>query len=155
VDTGPARRPIRRAPTASSGIKIPLKYRSTAATPSKSLGADFVDLNSDDDFVVLPSVNTPPSRMRPTPRPRDLPSTSSPQKALRNTKKAQAVAEQARREQYAAELFEELNRMVFNDGLPKGTKMNWNKRLLTTAGRAKWHRFVSPQPDRKSSAYSA
>lgn len=142
-DAGPTRRPIRRTPTSSRGTKTPLKHRSTAATPSKSLGTDFVDLNSDDDFVVLPSVITPPSRTHPTPRLRGLPSTSS-QKVSRNAKKTQAVAEQARREQYAAELFEELNRMVFNNGLPKGTKMNWNKRLLTTAGRAKWHRFVSP-----------
>jgi hypothetical protein len=67
---------------------------------------------------------------------------SSSQQAPRTTKKAQVAAEQARREQYAAELFEELNRVVFKDGLPKETKMNWNKRLLTTAGRAKWHRFV-------------
>ncbi|KAG2146512.1 SprT-like family-domain-containing protein [Suillus bovinus] len=48
--------------------------------------------------------------------------------------------EQARREKYAAQLFEELNSTIFNNGLPRETKLNWNKRLLTTAGRAKWHR---------------
>jgi predicted SprT family Zn-dependent metalloprotease len=48
--------------------------------------------------------------------------------------------EQARREKYAAELFEELNSTIFNNNLPPETKLNWNKRLLTTAGRAKWHR---------------
>lgn len=56
------------------------------------------------------------------------------------TKKGQAAAEQARREQYAEELFAELNQVVFKEGLPKETKLVWNKRLLTTAGRAKWHR---------------
>lgn len=48
--------------------------------------------------------------------------------------------EQTRREKYAAQLFEELNSTIFNNGLPLETKLNWNKRLLTTAGRAKWHR---------------
>ncbi|KAG1755052.1 SprT-like family-domain-containing protein [Suillus paluster] len=48
--------------------------------------------------------------------------------------------EQARREKYAEMLFEELNSTIFNDGLPRETKLNWNKRLLTTAGRARWHR---------------
>jgi hypothetical protein len=113
-----------------------------------------VDLNSDDDYVVLPSVVTPSSQTRLTPR--GFPSTTTPalQKVLRTTKKAQATLEQARREQYAADLFEELNRVVFKDGLPKETKMNWNKRLLSTAGRAKWHWFVSAGTDWRSSAYS-
>jgi hypothetical protein len=49
--------------------------------------------------------------------------------------------EQIRREKYAAQLFEELNSTIFNNGLPIETKLNWNKRLLTTAGRAKWYRY--------------
>ncbi|OAX44842.1 hypothetical protein K503DRAFT_764726 [Rhizopogon vinicolor AM-OR11-026] len=48
--------------------------------------------------------------------------------------------EQARREKYAEKLFAELNSTIFNDGLPRETKLNWNKRLLTTAGRARWHK---------------
>lgn len=70
-------------------------------------------------------------------------SNASPRKGRqppRTGKKAQAAAEQAKREVYAQQLFTELNRIVFKDGLPKETKLNWNKRLLTTAGRAKWHR---------------
>lgn len=70
-------------------------------------------------------------------------SESSPTKAKqapRTGKKAQAATEQARRAAYAQVLFTELNRVVFGDGLPHDTKLNWNKRLLTTAGRAKWHR---------------
>ncbi|KAJ8596506.1 hypothetical protein M405DRAFT_726107 [Rhizopogon salebrosus TDB-379] len=50
------------------------------------------------------------------------------------------VEEQERREKYAEKLFAELNSTVFNDGLPRETKLNWNKRLLTTAGRARWHK---------------
>ncbi|OJA18812.1 hypothetical protein AZE42_00861 [Rhizopogon vesiculosus] len=48
--------------------------------------------------------------------------------------------EQARREKYAEKLFAELNSTIFDDGLPRETKLNWNKRLLTTAGRARWHK---------------
>lgn len=58
----------------------------------------------------------------------------------RTTKKAQAQAEQTRRRDYAIELFNDLNRRVFGDRLPQDTKLIWNNRLLTTAGRAKWHR---------------
>ncbi|KAF8060981.1 SprT-like family-domain-containing protein [Lyophyllum atratum] len=29
---------------------------------------------------------------------------------------------------------------VFKNGVPKDTKLNWSKRLLTTAGKARWHR---------------
>ncbi|KAF8633981.1 hypothetical protein AX15_001158 [Amanita polypyramis BW_CC] len=48
--------------------------------------------------------------------------------------------EMEKRVKYAEELFSELNGAVFKDKLPKDTKLTWNKRLLTTAGRAKWHR---------------
>jgi len=75
---------------------------------SKSLDADHVDLVSDDDFVVLPPAVTPLSRTRRAPE--GSPSTSSsPQKGLRTAKKALVAAEQARREQYAADLFEKLD----------------------------------------------
>jgi hypothetical protein len=129
-----------------------LKHRNIPVTHGKSLGADFVDLASDDDFVVLPPDVTPSSRTRRTAG--GTPTSSLPQKAPRVTKKAHAAAEQARREKYAADLFEELNRAVFKDGLPKETKMNWNKRLLTTAGRAKWHRFVGAHPNCRTIANS-
>lgn len=43
---------------------------------------------------------------------------------------------------YAEELFAVLNKTVFNGKLPSSTKLNWNKRLLKTAGRAKYHRCV-------------
>lgn len=50
------------------------------------------------------------------------------------------VKEQARRQKYASDLFSELNKDVFGDRLPKETTLEWSKRLLTTAGRARWHR---------------
>ncbi|KAI0700411.1 SprT-like family-domain-containing protein [Cytidiella melzeri] len=56
------------------------------------------------------------------------------------TKKAIQAIEQARREKYAEDLFEELNKHVFKDGLPKETTLKWSNRLLTTAGRARWKR---------------
>ncbi|KAH8101376.1 SprT-like family-domain-containing protein [Cristinia sonorae] len=57
-----------------------------------------------------------------------------------SSKRAVAILEQTRREAYAQTLFNELNQKVFGGGLPEDTKLNWNNRLLTTAGRAKWHR---------------
>lgn len=68
-------------------------------------------------------------------------SRTKPKATPRVGKKALAAAEQERRERYAQELFVELNRVIFRDGLPKETKLSWNKRLLTTAGRAKMHRY--------------
>ncbi|KAL0950591.1 hypothetical protein HGRIS_007383 [Hohenbuehelia grisea] len=57
----------------------------------------------------------------------------------RISKKAQAEADLMRRKAYAEELFKDLNETVFKDALPKDTQLNWSKRLLTTAGRARWH----------------
>ncbi|KAG6820346.1 hypothetical protein H0H93_001791 [Arthromyces matolae] len=65
---------------------------------------------------------------------------SRPKATPRISKKALAAAELERRVSYAQKLFEELNRSVFENKLPTDTKLNWSKRLLTTAGRAKWHR---------------
>ncbi|KAF8446159.1 SprT-like family-domain-containing protein [Boletus edulis BED1] len=48
--------------------------------------------------------------------------------------------EQARLQKYATDLFAQLNKDVFGDRLPKDTTLEWSKRLLTTAGRARWHR---------------
>jgi hypothetical protein len=53
-----------------------------------------------------------------------------------------AQAEQAERAAYAHSLFGELNRTVFAGGLPVETTLVWSGRLLTTAGRARWHRCV-------------
>ncbi|KAI9465124.1 SprT-like family-domain-containing protein [Russula earlei] len=65
---------------------------------------------------------------------------STPAKTPRTSKKAQAQAQQAERAAYAQSLFDELNRNVFAGGLPIETTLIWSNRLLTTAGRARWHR---------------
>ncbi|KAF8912916.1 SprT-like family-domain-containing protein [Gymnopilus junonius] len=57
-----------------------------------------------------------------------------------NTKRALLEAELKRRKEFAQILFTDLNQLVFKQGLPANTQLNWNKRLLTTAGRAKFHR---------------
>ncbi|KAF8349845.1 SprT-like family-domain-containing protein, partial [Amanita rubescens] len=58
----------------------------------------------------------------------------------RKSRKANAAREREKRERYAEDLFSELNEEVFKSSLPKETKLTWNKRLLTTAGRASWRR---------------
>ena len=68
------------------------------------------------------------------------PSPASSPKARSNSKKTQQTVEQQRRHDYAQQLFDDLNASIFKGGLPSNTALNWNKRLLTTAGRAKWHR---------------
>jgi hypothetical protein len=65
---------------------------------------------------------------------------STPAKTPRTSKKALALADQAERAAYAESLFGELNRSVFAGGLPVETTLIWSNRLLTTAGRARWHR---------------
>jgi hypothetical protein len=65
---------------------------------------------------------------------------STPAKTPRTSKKAKALAEQEERAAYAQSLFDELNRGVFAGGLPDKTTLIWSNRLLTTAGRARWHR---------------
>jgi len=69
-------------------------------------------------------------------------SRKKPSGTPRSSKKVQLAAEQEKRHEYAVCLFNDLNRTVFKNGLPEDTKLNWNKRLLTTAGRAKWHRLA-------------
>ena len=82
-----------------------------------------------------------------TARPAAQPQKTHPARAPRLTKKALEAAEQQRREQYAQAFFEEMNGTVFGGGLPGETKLVWNKRLLSTAGRAKWQRSVSQVAD--------
>lgn len=67
-------------------------------------------------------------------------STSRRKPNKRISKKALEEAEQARRDEYAKQLFLSLNSSVFKNGLPQETQLTWNKRLLSTAGRAKYRR---------------
>ncbi|KAK0456889.1 SprT-like family-domain-containing protein [Armillaria borealis] len=57
-----------------------------------------------------------------------------------NTKKAQAEAELKRLAEFTQRLFNDLNRDVFNGGLPADVELCWSKRLNTTAGRATYSR---------------
>jgi hypothetical protein len=97
--------------------------------------------------VTLRDPLNPPQPETPQKKNEDLPSapeSSSPKKKASATQKAtlkkRKEEQQAQLHTYAASLFSELNLTVFKNGLPLDTKLNWNKRLLTTAGRAKWHR---------------
>ncbi|KAI6133248.1 SprT-like family-domain-containing protein [Pisolithus croceorrhizus] len=124
------------------------------------LYADMSDDGSDDDVVLtqpermsyptkkntehgLPTAPEGESDTLPvparSPRKKAAP-TSAKKSSTRISKKVRDAAEQFRREKYAANLFAELNHTVFGDGLPKDTKLEWNKRLLSTAGRARWYR---------------
>jgi hypothetical protein len=91
--------------------------------------------------LLLPSLNVPAVLTPKTPR--DAAKTKyTPVKTPRVSKKALAQAEQAERAAYAQSLFDELNRAVFASGLPVETSLIWSNRLLTTAGRARWHRYL-------------
>jgi thioredoxin reductase len=56
--------------------------------------------------------------------------------------KLDAQAEAARLAEYAEQVYTWVNRRVFEDRLPSLDKIEikWNTRLLTTAGKARFHR---------------
>ncbi|OSX67889.1 hypothetical protein POSPLADRAFT_1165418 [Postia placenta MAD-698-R-SB12] len=112
-----ARKPIHRITPSTPGQR--------ASRPSPAHGSD----NESD-----PEAKSRVAKRTPAATPRKA------GKAPRLTKKALEAAEQKRREGYAQELFDELNKVVFGGGLPAETQLKWSKRLLTTAGRARWHK---------------
>ncbi|KAG5646085.1 hypothetical protein DXG03_004508 [Asterophora parasitica] len=114
-----------------------MKLTNVLGTSQKVLENQFACLPS---LKALAPIETPNLRGLPATPSTPKSGTTKPKHAPRTGKRAQAAAEQGRRERYAQVLFSELNHSVFKDGLPKETKLNWSKRLLTTAGRAKWHR---------------
>jgi hypothetical protein len=125
--------------TARKPVKI-------AAPPERSPSKQLRDVvtnvnqplvNPTDSPRVGSTVSTPISRNTARPKSKTAKSTT------RVSKKAIEEAEQLRREKYAQGLFQELNGTVFKNGLPESTKLNWNKRLLTTAGKAKYRRYVA------------
>lgn len=65
---------------------------------------------------------------------------SSVQKQPRTSKKAAADAKLALLASYAQRWYDDLNLEVFDSKLPKDTELIWNKKLLTTAGRAHYKR---------------
>ena len=90
--------------------------------------------------LLRPSANVPVATTSQK-TPRNAKPKDTPVKTPRTSKKALALAEQAERVAYAQSLFDELNRSVFGGGLPAETSLIWSNRLLTTAGRARWHRW--------------
>jgi hypothetical protein len=116
----------------------------TTLTDSDSEKKNTVAGDVDDDrpalrelpaHVAVSILATPRTPLRAKPK-------STPAKTPRTSKKALVLAEQAERAAYAQSLFDELNRGVFAGGLPVETTLIWSNRLLTTAGRARWHRCV-------------
>ena len=115
--------------------KMPLRVGTkdkARSTPNKS--GNHSEMTSNGGKPPSPSAASLlfPLRLEPPPA-------SSP-KARSSSKKTQQTVEQQRRHDYAQQLFDDLNASIFKGGLPNNTALNWNKRLLTTAGRAKWHR---------------
>ena len=92
-----------------------------------------------------PSRETAPRKRTATPK---QPSTSETRLTTPSTsrgpgkisKQARAAAERKELEEYAQRFFDDVNKTVFKNGLPSNTKLAWNVRLLTTAGRARWHK---------------
>ncbi|KAL6300289.1 SprT-like family-domain-containing protein [Sparassis latifolia] len=130
-----AHKPIRKTPPSAPGINTVAAGPSTSLT-SATRGSDVDSTNDDTPLtayrtpassrtIVSPAVSTPTGKGARPPR---------------LTKKALQAAEQAHRETYAQAFFDELNRVVFQGRIPQDTQLRWNKRLLTTAGRAKWHK---------------
>lgn len=71
---------------------------------------------------------------------RSSPTKGSPKKPRAPTKKALEDAEAARRQAYALDMFQQLNRDVFGNALPADTPLVWNPRLLKTAGNARYRK---------------
>lgn len=133
-----ARKPIRKpAPKVSTTVSVQVtKTHITLKPPSKDVfesapgvpeGDTDTSLNDPGPVHATPRTKNPSPRKKPTGTPRV-------------TKNSFKEEQQDKLRNYAQQLFVELNRTVFKQQLPEDTKLNWNKRLLTTAGRAKWHR---------------
>ncbi|KAK0446432.1 SprT-like family-domain-containing protein [Desarmillaria tabescens] len=102
-------------------LRVPANENTTAGSSTR--------LNKElPNSVLKPSAPTTASPAPKTPRSRP------------NTKKAQAEAELKRLAEFTQILFNDLNRDVFNSGLPADIELCWSKRLNTTAGRATYAR---------------
>jgi len=107
-------------------------------------GADVSDAGRDAAGLVVSS-GTPvagPSKLKSTPISRRTGGKGSSSTPRSKSEKAKLLEKQNRLQSYAEKLFSDLNKTVFKGRMPKTTKVHWNKRLLKTAGRAKYHRFV-------------
>lgn len=143
-DPRSARTPLRRTQTPRTASPNP---PGLADKDTHGLVKAFSTLSS---LTTLPDSDSETTRVagvddneRPPRTPLNAKSKSTPaktRKTPRTSKKALAEAEQAERAAYAQSLFDELNRTAFAGGLPVETTLVWSNRLLTTAGRARWHR---------------
>lgn len=131
-DPPSSRRPIRSIPPAKGIVRTFCQYTEGGFTntPFIGVGQDVAKGNPLLDSLRNNAVPGCSQAARKSPT----------EKKGRSAHKAK---EQARRQKYATELFAELNRDVFGDRLPGNTTLEWSKRLLTTAGRARWHRWVN------------
>ena len=151
-------------PTAKFGealrqqVEERLNFFETGEPPSKNADAmrkvfeqlaldeDESDSEDEDEIAALVKPNLPRPSSVAVARVRASSGSPAPgkltSKAPRMTKKALQELELQRRRAYAETFFKELNETVFKGGIPPETKLEWNKRLLTTAGRAHWHRCV-------------
>ncbi|KZT67662.1 hypothetical protein DAEQUDRAFT_385518 [Daedalea quercina L-15889] len=127
-----ARKPLRTANLSHPTRKIP--SASVPSTPIRRI----VSIHSTDSEKSDTDVESEASvrSAKPAARPKKTTATKAP----RLSKKALEAAEQQRRERYAKTFFDEMNRTVFGHGLPDNTTLYWNKRLVSTAGKAKWQR---------------
>ncbi|KAH8120669.1 SprT-like family-domain-containing protein [Phellopilus nigrolimitatus] len=115
----------------------------TSPTKGKSPKKD----RTNDSAGVGPSIATktiPTSDAAPSMATSAMPMTPAGAKTpakrgVRMSKKALEEQKLAHLAAYAQELFNDLNQSVFKNLLPKETALVWNKKLQTTAGRAKWH----------------
>lgn len=138
-----ARKPIPRKRVAGrdkppSSDTFPATPKKKSAATRKPLAPQFQNGDSDSEGHTYPE-SVQSSKVSNS---LGSPCDSKKKKAPRLTKKAILAAEQGRREAYAQELFNELNESVFNGGIPPETTLKWSNRLLTTAGRARWHKYV-------------
>jgi hypothetical protein len=143
-ETKAARRPIARAVTITKAGARSKNAVFGLSSTSRDDVTLFFSSNDEGVTVIADPPPSPPLRARgvpsmPLPDPSKLASTTPKTSRVPKGKKAEAEAQQSRREVYAQALFDELNAFVFGGELP-AVKLIWSKRLLTTAGRAKWHR---------------
>lgn len=112
--------------------------------PSQS-SVDRTTGDKDDQLPGNSNLLTAMSTPADLPTARKIAKVKAPAKTPRlGTKKAREEADLSRRQVYAQKVFDDLNKSVFKEGLPSGTQLVWNKRLLTTAGKAKYHRYGYP-----------
>ncbi|KIL70582.1 hypothetical protein M378DRAFT_6545 [Amanita muscaria Koide BX008] len=129
---------------------VPLFLDEEEHVPEDGAGVVVFDDNDDDDGAIL-ILDEPKRARKPLRVGTNVSSPATPVRHLSvisksietpkaKTSRAQAALEKEKRAKYAQQLFDELNEAVFKSALPKETKLSWNKRLLTTAGRAVWRK---------------